>query len=140
MRTHVLREGLLSRLGALRLALLVGGTFGAVLFAAAPFLLGKLIGNASLDPLVFESTLRYVRVRSLGMPAAAVIGTAQSACLGMKDVRSPLYVLAAAAGINLLGDMLLVGNSSAWLGGAAGAAWATVLSQYGALKRLFAAG
>ncbi|KAL9186216.1 hypothetical protein ACHAXT_005454 [Thalassiosira profunda] len=118
---------------ALRLALLVGATFGTVLFAAAPALLGKLIGNSSLDPEVFNAALRYVRVRSLGMPAAVVIGTAQSACLGMKDVRSPLYVLAAAAGINLLGDMLLVGNGSAWLGGAAGAAWATVMSQYGAL-------
>ena len=118
---------------ALRLALLVGVTFGAVLGTAAPFLLKMLIGNSSLDPLVFQSALRYVQIRSLGMPAAVVIGTAQSACLGMKDVKSPLYVLAAAAGINLLGDILLVRNASPWLGGAAGAAWATVLSQYGAL-------
>lgn len=118
---------------ALRLALLVGLAFGAILCAAAPVLLRTLIGNSSLDPEVFGSALRYVRVRSLGMPAAVVIGTAQSACLGMKDVRSPLYVLAAAAGINLLGDMLLVRNASPWLGGAAGAAWATVFSQYGAL-------
>mmetsp|Transcript_42264 Transcript_42264/g.88726 ORF Transcript_42264/g.88726 Transcript_42264/m.88726 type:complete len:683 (+) Transcript_42264:351-2399(+) len=118
---------------ALRLALVVGITFGAVLGTAAPFLLSKLIGNASLDPAVFQAALRYVQIRSLGMPAAVVIGTAQSACLGMKDVKSPLYVLAAAAGINLIGDMLLVRNASPWLGGAAGAAWATVLSQYGAL-------
>jgi Na+-driven multidrug efflux pump len=118
---------------ALRLALLVGVTFGAVLGTAAPFLLKMLIGNSSLDPTVFQSALRYVQIRSLGMPAAVVIGTAQSACLGMQDVKSPLYVLAAAAGINLLGDMVLVRNASPWLGGAAGAAWATVLSQYGAL-------
>jgi len=118
---------------ALRLALLVGVSFGAVLGTAAPFLLKMLIGNSSLDPLVFQSALRYVQIRSLGMPAAVVIGTAQSACLGMKDVKSPLYVLAAAAGINLLADIVLVPNASPWLGGAAGAAWATVLSQYGAL-------
>mmetsp|Transcript_27864 Transcript_27864/g.51308 ORF Transcript_27864/g.51308 Transcript_27864/m.51308 type:complete len:707 (-) Transcript_27864:87-2207(-) len=118
---------------ALRLALLVGVSFGAILGTAAPFLLSKLIGNSSLDPTVYQSALRYVQIRSLGMPAAVVIGTAQSACLGMKDVKSPLYVLAAAAGINLIGDMLLVRNSSPWLGGAAGAAWATVFSQYGAL-------
>ena len=42
-------------------------------------------------------------------------------------------MLAAAAGINLLGDILLVRNASPWLGGAAGAARATVLSQYEAL-------
>jgi len=118
---------------ALRLALLVGVVFGAVLGSAAPTLLRMLIGNSSLDPTVYQSALRYVQIRSLGMPAAVVIGTAQSACLGMKDVKSPLYVLAAAAGINLLGDMLLVRNASPWLGGAAGAAWATVFSQYGAL-------
>jgi len=118
---------------ALRLALLVGITFGSILGTSAPFLLTKLMGNASLDPTVFNSALRYVQIRSLGMPAAVVIGTAQSACLGMKDVKSPLYVLAAAAGINLLGDILLVRNAHPWLGGAAGAAWATVLSQYGAL-------
>ena len=120
-------------LTALRLAVLVGVTFGAFLGTAAPFLLKMLIGNSTLDPVVFQSALRYVQIRSLGMPAAVVIGTAQSACLGMKDVKSPLYVLAAAAGINLVGDMLLVRNASPWLGGAAGAAWATVLSQYGAL-------
>jgi len=118
---------------ALRLALLVGVAFGAVLGSCAPVLLRALIGNSSLDPAVFRSALRYVQVRSLGMPAAVVIGTAQSACLGMKDVRSPLYVLAAAAGINLLGDILLVRSASPLFGGAAGAAWATVFSQYGAL-------
>jgi hypothetical protein len=67
------------------------------------------------------------------MPAALVIGTAQSACLGMQDVKSPLYVLLAAAIINFCGDVLLVPNANPWLGGAAGAAWATVFSQYGAM-------
>ncbi|KAL7547675.1 hypothetical protein ACHAWF_010956 [Thalassiosira exigua] len=117
---------------ALRLALVAGLAFGTVLCATAPALLSALVGRGA-DPAVLGAALRYVRIRSLGMPAAVVIGTAQSACLGMKDVRSPLYVLAAAAGINLLGDILLVGNASPWLGGAAGAAWATVLSQYTAL-------
>eukprot|EP00569_Conticribra_weissflogii_P005703 CAMPEP_0171331234 /NCGR_PEP_ID=MMETSP0878-20121228/2561_1 /TAXON_ID=67004 /ORGANISM="Thalassiosira weissflogii, Strain CCMP1336" /LENGTH=744 /DNA_ID=CAMNT_0011831733 /DNA_START=583 /DNA_END=2817 /DNA_ORIENTATION=+ len=118
---------------ALRLALMVGVFFGAVLGTSASTLLKLLIGNDSLDPAVFSAALRYVQIRCLGMPAAVVIGTAQSACLGMQDVKSPLYVLAAAAGINFLGDVLLVRNGNPWLGGAAGAAWATVLSQYGAL-------
>eukprot|EP00985_Skeletonema_marinoi_P010461 scaffold4914_cov134-Skeletonema_marinoi.AAC.3 len=118
---------------ALRLALLIGVVFGTTLSSFAPKFLSMLIGNDTLDPTVFSSALRYVRIRCLGMPAAVVIGTAQSACLGMKDVRSPLYVLAAAAGINLIGDLLLVGNSNPWLGGASGAAWATVFSQWGAM-------
>jgi len=95
---------------ALRLALLIGVVFGATLSTFAPRFLSLLIGNDTLDPTVLSSALRYVRIRCLGMPAAVVIGTAQSACLGMKDARSPLYVLGAAAGINLIGDLLLVGK------------------------------
>merc|ERR1712176_847676 len=51
----------------------------------------------------------------------------------MGDVRSPLYVLFAAAVVNFFGDVLMVPLSSPWLGGASGAAWATVFSQYVAL-------
>merc|ERR1712003_126797 len=64
------------------------------------------------------------------MPAAAIIGSTQAACLGMQDIKSPLYVLGAAALINLFGDLMFVGNSNPLIGGTAGAAWATVLSQY----------
>ncbi|KAL7462394.1 hypothetical protein ACHAXS_002771 [Conticribra weissflogii] len=118
---------------ALRLALVVGSIFGVFLTLFAKTLIQALIGNDSIDPTVLASALRYVRIRCLGMPAALVIGTAQSACLGMQDVKSPLYVLLTAAIINFCGDVLLVGNGNPWLGGAAGAAWATVFSQYGAL-------
>ena len=117
----------------LKLSILVGTIFAIVLSSSANILIQTLIGNETLDPTVLEAALRYVRIRSLGMPAALVIGTAQSACLGMQDVKSPLLVLLAAAGINFLGDIFLVGKPNLWLGGAAGAAWATVFSQYGAL-------
>eukprot|EP00985_Skeletonema_marinoi_P011396 scaffold5417_cov136-Skeletonema_marinoi.AAC.2 len=118
---------------ALKLALVVGSVFGVGLSFFGNTLLRSLIGNDSLDPAVMAAALRYVRIRCLGMPAAVVIGTAQSACLGMQDVKSPLYVLLAAAVINFCGDVIMVPNANPWLGGAAGAAWATVFSQYGAL-------
>mmetsp|Transcript_28611 Transcript_28611/g.49379 ORF Transcript_28611/g.49379 Transcript_28611/m.49379 type:complete len:749 (+) Transcript_28611:37-2283(+) len=119
---------------ALKLALIVGSIFGIILGTSGKVLLKLLIGNDALDPVVFSAALRYVRIRSLGMPAMCVIGTAQSACLGMQDVTSPLYVLLAAAVINFFGDVLLVPRAgSAMFGGAAGAAWATVASQYAAL-------
>lgn len=51
----------------------------------------------------------------------------------MQDIKSPLYVLLAAAVVNFVGDMTLVGSSHPLLGGAAGAAWATVFSQYAAV-------
>jgi Na+-driven multidrug efflux pump len=74
--------------------------------------------------------MKYVRIRALGMPAAAIIGSTQAACLGMQDIRSPLYVLVAAAVVNFCGDVLFVRNTHPLVGGAAGAAWATVISQY----------
>ena len=118
---------------ALKLALVVGTVFGALLGCTGKALLKILIGNDAIDPSVFTAALRYVKIRALGMPAMVTIGAAQSACLGMQDVKSPLYVLAAAAGVNFLGDVLLVPRASAFFGGAAGAAWATTASQYAAL-------
>jgi len=118
---------------SLQLGLVVGLCFGSIVALFGGALLRTLMGSENLDPAVFNAALRYVRIRSIGMPAAVVIGSAQSACLGMQDVRSPLYVLVAAALVNLVGDILFVGNKSPWIGGAAGAAWATTISQYAAL-------
>lgn len=117
-------------IAALQLSGFVGAGLGATLFALAVPLLRTIIGNDAIDPQVFNAALKYVRIRALGMPAAAIIGTAQAASLGMKDVKSPLYVLLAAAVVNFIGDVTLVGSSHPLLGGAAGAAWATVFSQY----------
>jgi len=118
---------------AMKLALYVGSIFGVLIFTCGKQLLKLLIGNDNLDPEVFSAALRYVQIRSIGMPAMVIIGTAQSASLGMQDVTSPLYVLFAAAVINFFGDVLLVPMKSGLFGGAAGAAWATVASQYAAL-------
>jgi len=116
--------------GAMRLSTYVGAGLGAFLFAFARPLLRAIIGNDSISPAVFAAAMKYVRIRALGMPAAAIIGSTQAACLGMQDIRSPLYVLVAAAVANFFGDIFFVGSSHPWIGGAAGAAWATVFSQY----------
>lgn len=120
-------------IGALQLSSYVGTALGLTLLAGAPVLLRAIIGNDAISPAVFDAALKYVRIRALGMPAAAIIGSAQAACLGMQDIRSPLYVLFAAALVNFVGDVLFVGSKHPWIGGAAGAAWATVFSQYAAL-------
>jgi len=141
-------------IGAMQLSTYVGAGLGAFLFAFARPLLRAIIGNDSISPAVFIAAMKYVRIRALGMPAAAIIGSTQAACLGMQgklhinqrisagllhilisffsfsDIKSPLYVLVAAAVANLFGDIFFVGNRHPLLGGAAGAAWATVISQY----------
>lgn len=116
--------------GSMQLSTYVGAGLGAVLFAFARPLLKAIIGNDAISPAVFDAAMKYVRIRALGMPAAAIIGSTQAACLGMQDIRSPLYVLVAAAVVNFFGDVFFVGNTHPLIGGAAGAAWATVLSQY----------
>lgn len=120
-------------IGVLQLSTIVGAGLGLVLLVFARVLLQGIIGNDAINPAVLDAAMKYVRIRALGMPAAAVIGSAQAACLGMQDIKSPLYVLAAAAVVNFCGDMLFVGHAHPWIGGAAGAAWATVFSQYAAV-------
>ena len=118
---------------ALQLSGYVGTAVGAALILGSKFLVKTMVGNDAIDPEVIAAAMNYVRIRALGVPAAAIIGSAQSACLGMKDIRSPLYVLLAAAVVNFFGDVLFVGSSNPLIGGAAGAAWATTFSQYAAL-------
>jgi Na+-driven multidrug efflux pump len=111
----------------MRLSLYVGAGLGIVLFLGAPLLVKTMMGGDAVvnaSPAVFDAAISYVRIRALGMPAAAFIGSTQAACLGMQDIKSPLYVLAAAALVNFMCDMLTVHTM-----GAAGVAWATVASQ-----------
>ena len=117
-------------IGSLRLSTYVGIGMGLTLFVFAGNLVRIILGKGSFDPAVFEAAVRYIRIRALGFPAAAMIGTAQAGCLGMQDAKSPLYVLIAAAVVNLIADMAFVGNANPLIGGAAGAAWATIFSQY----------
>lgn len=120
-------------ISSLQLSGIVGLLLGATLILTSKLAIYGIIGSRDVDPVVFSAARKYVNIRALGMPAAAIIGSAQAACLGMQDIRSPLYVLAAAAIVNFIGDAVFVGQKAAWLGGAAGAAWATVISQYTAL-------
>ncbi|KAL3912619.1 MAG: hypothetical protein SGILL_006811 [Bacillariaceae sp.] len=117
-------------IGAMQMSTWVGAGLGTILFVFARPLLKAIIGNDAISPAVFAAAMKYVRIRALGMPAAAIIGSTQAACLGMQDIRSPLYVLVAAAVVNFFGDIFFVSNSHPLIGGAAGAAWATVISQY----------
>jgi len=124
-------------ISAIQVSFFAGIGLSAVLMLFSKSLLKAIIGNETISAAVFAPALRYVRIRALGLPAAAIIGTAQAACLGMKDIKAPFYVLVAAALVNFFGDAIFVGSKSPWIGGAAGAAWATVFSQYAALAFFF---
>lgn len=119
-----------SLVGALQLALCVGSAMSILLLTTSRKLIVPLIGNESIDKEVLHAAWRYCAIRSIGFPAAAMIGTSQAACLGLQDNKTPFQVILIAAVLNLLLDVALVGRKSAWIGGTAGAAWATTISQY----------
>lgn len=77
-------------IGVLQLSIFVGIGLGTVLFCLASLLLRTPIGNDGISPAVFDAALKYVQIRALGMLAATMIGSAQAACMGMQDVKSPL--------------------------------------------------
>jgi Na+-driven multidrug efflux pump len=116
--------------GALQLALCVGSAMSILLLTTSRRLIVPLVGNASIDKEVLHAAWRYCAIRSIGFPAAAMIGTSQAACLGLQDNKTPFQVIVIAAVLNLLLDVALVGRKNAWIGGTAGAAWATTISQY----------
>ncbi|GMH72161.1 hypothetical protein TrRE_jg12717, partial [Triparma retinervis] len=118
---------------SLQISLRVGVLAMVFMFLTSSRLLKLLIGNSGVDPAVFTAALKYVRIRSLGMPADVIMRSAQAACLGLKDITSPLLVLVAAALVNGMSDAVLVPCKFGLFNGAAGAAWATVFSQYTAV-------
>jgi Na+-driven multidrug efflux pump len=124
-------------LGSLRLAALVGGGLALFLLLSAQKMLVPLVGNDNIEIEILRGAWRYTAIRALGMPAAAMIGTSQAACLGLEDNQTPFRIIVVAAVLNLILDVLFVGRKMAWVGGTAGAAWATTISQYFALFLFF---
>ncbi len=124
-------------LGSLRLSALVGTGLAIFLLLTSQSMITPLVGNENIDVEVLHAAWRYVAIRALGMPAAAMIGTSQAACLGLKDNQTPLRAIVLAAVLNLVLDVALVCRKVAWVGGTAGAAWATTFSQYFALYFFF---
>ncbi|KAG7351315.1 MATE efflux family protein [Nitzschia inconspicua] len=117
-------------LGILQFSTLVGMGLGLFLMIFAKPLLLALIGGKTVDPTLLDAASKYVQIRALGMPAAAMLGSAQTACLAKGDTKLPLYVTLVAGIVNFFLNRLLIRHSHTWIGGTAGAAWATSTAQY----------
>jgi putative MATE family efflux protein len=88
-------------------------------------LLQAFVGAKNYD--LIPAARIYVQIRALAWPAVLVSLVAQSASLGMMDSKTPLKVLIVSSMFNLVGDVVLCSFMSY---GIAGAAWATIASQY----------
>jgi len=120
-------------MAAFRVSLWTGTGIGIFLLLASTPMLRALIRSDGTDDAgnsaVLAAAQTHVWIRAFGMPAAAMVGTAQAACLGMQDTYSPLMTTLLAAAVDVPSNLLLVGHDHPWIGGVAGAAWATILSQ-----------
>ena len=106
----------------------------ATLFALFALVLTPLMilftkGAVSLmqaPPEAVADTTAYVRICSAGLPFIIGYNALSGIFRGLGDSRTPVYIVALAAGVNVLADLLLVGLLQL---GSAGAAIATVCSQ-----------
>ena len=107
-----------------RVAVACGALGFAVFGLNARRLLELYVGGVDPNQLALSS--RYIRIRTLVLPAALLGNALQAASLGAKDSVTPLLAGAVAAVANVLGDAVCV----VWLRkGVLGAALATAASQ-----------
>jgi putative MATE family efflux protein len=106
------------------LALGLGLALAAAIAALAVPLVHALGGEAG----VARNAVRYLRIASLGVPMALIALAAQGFLRGVGDLRTPLVVVVAANGANVVLELLFV-YGFGW--GLDGSAWGTVLAQAG---------
>ena len=77
-------------------------------------------------PEAFDETSLYSRICFLGIPFIAAFNVLASTCRGAGDTKHPMMFVAFGGILNIILDYILIGPCGL---GAAGAAWATVISQ-----------
>lgn len=119
---------------AIGLALFFGCLLLFIQFYFSPYFISILSGT-SIASIPYAIT--YSRIRALAAPAALFTIVAQAAFLARKDSITPLKAVILGSIVNVLGDIYLV----TWKHlGVAGAAWATIGSQYaGAFYLIYSA-
>jgi MATE family multidrug resistance protein len=112
---------------ALALAALIGTAMGALCWPA----LGALARGMGASGEVHAAAYPYLEIRLLGVPPMLGMMVAFGALRGMHDMRTPLYIALASNALNIALDALLIfGLGPVPALGIAGAAWATVISQW----------
>lgn len=87
---------------------------------------GDIVSLMSTPVEAAAETTSYLTICFIGIPFIVAYNIIASIYRGMGDSKSPMYFIAIACVVNILLDYLLIGYLDM---GAAGAAWATTLSQ-----------
>ncbi len=113
-----------ARLGAQALWLSLG--IGAAFALAIVALAGPIVTAVGVDGQTAEFAITYLRIVAIGIPSAFVALGAQGYLRGVADLRTPLVVLVAANGLNVILEVLFVYGFD-W--GIEGSAWGTAIAQ-----------
>jgi putative MATE family efflux protein len=108
---------------ALWLSLLIGGVLTVMILGFGPTAARAL----GAEGAVAEIAETYLGIRALGMPAVLLALAAHGILRGVRDLVTPLRIVAVAALANVVIEVVMVFGFG-W--GVAGAAWSTVLVQW----------
>jgi len=103
--------------------------FGLISLVFTPllaFLTPTIVRWTQIPPEAVSEATRYIFICSLGIPFIVGYNVVSAIYRGLGDSRTPLIFVAFACVLNIAVDFLFIGSFKM---GAAGAAWATVLSQ-----------
>ncbi|MEM7200773.1 MAG: MATE family efflux transporter [Planctomycetota bacterium] len=117
-----------------RLAILLSAGSGLLVALAIWPLAPQLAALMQADDRTLDCAVIYLRISVLGAPAMLATATAFGAFRGVQDVRTPLQIAVASNVLNVILDVILIpGAGPIPALGIAGAAWATVASQWAAV-------
>lgn len=113
------------------MALIMAGLFGLLMLMVGVPLTPYVATSMGASGEVLDPTIIYVRIRLWGAPAVLITMVVFGAMRGIQDMSTPLWIALGVNGLNILLDGLLIFG---WGGfpelGIAGAAWASVISQW----------
>jgi MATE family multidrug resistance protein len=113
------------------LSICLGAAIGAALAAASWPLLDEAVEFMTQDLSVHRDAVVYLKIRLAGGPAILVMMAAFGALRGLQQMRTPLLIAVVQNGLNVVLDAILIfGWGPIPPLGIAGAAWASVASQW----------
>jgi MATE family multidrug resistance protein len=113
------------------LAMTLGASIGCGLAAIGFLGLEVAVGFMSDDAEIRSAAAVYLKIRLLGGPAILISMAAFGALRGLQDMRTPLAIALAQNALNIALDAVLIfGLGPIPAFGIAGAAWASVVSQW----------
>ncbi|MEE3052888.1 MAG: MATE family efflux transporter [Planctomycetota bacterium] len=111
-------------------ALVMAGLLSLLMVVLLPFL-GVISEAMGATGELRETAVEYMRIRLFGAPAVLVGFAAFGALRGVQDMRTPLYISIGINALNIILDPLMIFGLGPFPEmGVAGAAWASVISQW----------